>query len=288
MTMASLECVVANDDPFDAGPSPWNSSVSVEKRRSPPSSCAGDDLKILAIVGQGWSSGPFVGRSVQDLDLHDGARALTVHGAETVGAGVAAAQDDDVQVLGVDRWPSARRRAPRDWPPRDRSWPDRRPRAPRPAPGSVAVASNRARAARRRSRAAGRASGVAASPIVTPAWKVDAGGLHDGEATIEDRLFQFELGYAVAQQSADGVAAFEDVDVVTDARELGRRGESGRSGADDGDALAGAGLGHARDVEAVGEGVLGDLVLDAFDRDRDCPRCPTRRPTHTARGRVGQ
>src|SRR4029077_20803847 len=45
---------------------------------------------------------PLLGRPGQDLELGDGARALTMGGAEAVGPGVAAPDDDHVLVLGRD------------------------------------------------------------------------------------------------------------------------------------------------------------------------------------------
>ena len=113
------------------------------------------------------------------------------------------------------------------------------------------------------------ASGVPPSPMVTIGVKVDAGVAHHGEAPIEDRLFQFELRDAVAQEPADGVAAFEDLDVVTRAAQAARRRRvrpvPNRRRRRDGRVSDG---GSCADVEAAGEGVFGDLVLDALDGDR--------------------
>ena len=44
----------------------------------------------------GLVGGALVGRALQDLDLGDRRGALAVHGAQAVGPGVAAAEDDDV------------------------------------------------------------------------------------------------------------------------------------------------------------------------------------------------
>ena len=47
-------------------------------------------------------TGSLVGWSLEDFDLHDGGRALSMHRAETVGARVAAAENDDVSTLRVN------------------------------------------------------------------------------------------------------------------------------------------------------------------------------------------
>jgi hypothetical protein len=52
-------------------------------------------------------------------------------------------------------------------------------------------------------------------------------------------LLHLEVGDAVAQQAADAVVALEDRDGVARARQLLGGGESGRTGADDRDGLAG-------------------------------------------------
>ena len=51
--------------------------------------------------GHGLSAGAGVGGPGQQLELVDRRRALAVDGAEAVGAGVAAADDDDVLALGA-------------------------------------------------------------------------------------------------------------------------------------------------------------------------------------------
>ena len=83
-------------------PSSTNSVVVTAKSRSPPSSWAED---VRRMSGQ---SGPrIVGQAVarglgHDLELVHRGRALAVRGAQAVGPGVAAADDDHVLALGGD------------------------------------------------------------------------------------------------------------------------------------------------------------------------------------------
>ena len=57
--------------------------------------------KIIGQFGQGMSAVRAVGRLGQQLELADALGALAQRGAEAVGAGVAAAEDDHVLVLGA-------------------------------------------------------------------------------------------------------------------------------------------------------------------------------------------
>ena len=57
---------------------------------------------MLDHCGQGLDGCPAVGRSRHDLELMDALAPLAVDGAEAIGAGVAAADDDDVLVVGRD------------------------------------------------------------------------------------------------------------------------------------------------------------------------------------------
>ena len=82
--------------------SPVNLSVPTEKTRSPPSSCAEEVRKISGHCGHGLESRALLGRARHDLELVHRRGALPVHGAEAVGAGVAAADDDHVLALGGD------------------------------------------------------------------------------------------------------------------------------------------------------------------------------------------
>ena len=68
--------------------------------RSPPSSWAEEVRRISGQVGHGLSSARWSGGSGHDLELVDAMRTLAVGGAQAVGPGVAAADDDHVLALG--------------------------------------------------------------------------------------------------------------------------------------------------------------------------------------------
>ena len=72
--------------------------------------------------------------------------------------------------------------------------------------------------------------------------ELHAFGGHLFEAAVDDVLFQLELGDAVAQQSADAVCFFVDRDRVSGAAKLLSRGQTCRAGTDDGDFLSRAKL----------------------------------------------
>ena len=164
--------------------------------------------------------------------------ALAVRGAEAVGAGVAAADDDDVLALGGDRGGS-----------------ERSPSWTRLAHGRYSMAwwmpsSSRPGMGRSRPAVAPPASTTASKSLAQLVGgdvdaDVDAGaelgalGRHLLEAAVEVALLHLELGDAVAQQTADAVGALEHGDRVAGPGELLGGGETGGAGADDGDRLAG-------------------------------------------------
>ena len=88
-------------------------------------------------------------------------------------------------------------------------------------------------------RAAARSTGTS-TPTLTPVRNSTPSARIRCEPAVEDPLLQLELGDAVAQQAADAVGALEHGDAVAGAVQLIGRGEAGRPGADDRDALAGA------------------------------------------------
>ena len=185
-------------------------------------------------------------------------------GADAVGAGVAAADDDDVLAGGEDlvldllaeRGAVALREVVH-----------RLVDAAELAAGRVEVARHRG--------PEGEHDGVVAVAQLA-AGDVDADvhavaeagalGLHLVEATVEDRLLHLELGDAVAQQPAGLVGALEDGDRVAGAGQLLGGGEAGRARADDGDGLARESLGRQRLDEALVEGLLDRRDLDLLDR----------------------
>jgi hypothetical protein len=64
-------------------------------------------------------------------------------------------------------------------------------------------------------------------------------GAHLGQPLVQRSLLELVLGNAVAHQAADAVVALVDGDVVAGSRELLCGSQSRGSGADDGDVLAG-------------------------------------------------
>jgi hypothetical protein len=96
----------------------------------------------------------------------------------------------------------------------------------------------------------------------------DALGLHLLDAAVDDRLVELEVGDAEAEQTADAAALLEHRDVVADAGQLLGRRQAGGAGTDDGDLLAGLGGGRLRHDPAVGPGLVDDRVLDRLDAHR--------------------
>ena len=197
----------------------------------------GGDLVAHRVGGPRVGVGPAVDGAGEDLELRDRAGAVAVRGAEAVGAGVAAADDDHVLAAGVDR---------------------------HVVDGEVAllglvrpgqVLHRLVDAAELAARArAGRATAVA-PPASTSASNslaqlvdvevdadLDAGaelgalGLHLLEAPVEVALLHLELGDAVAEQPADAVGPLEHDDAVAGAGELLGGGQAGGPGADHRDA----------------------------------------------------
>ena len=93
----------------------------------------------------------------------------------------------------------------------------------------------------------------------------DAFGAHLLEAAVDDVLFQFEVGNAVAQQAADAVVLLIYGDRVAGAAQLLRSGQTGWAAADDRDALAGVVLGWFRLNPAFFPGALHDALFDDLD-----------------------
>ena len=92
--------------------------------------------------------------------------------------------------------------------------------------------------------------------------------LHLGEAPIDVALLHLELGDAVAQQAADAIGPLEHDHLVAGAGELLGGGEPGGPAADHGDALAGAQRRHVGNDPTLVPGAVDDLDLDLLDRHR--------------------
>ena len=93
-------------------------------------------------------------------------------------------------------------------------------------------------------------------------------GLEQVDAPVDDPLLHLEIGDAVAEQATDAIRALEHGHAMSGAVELLRRGEPGGSGADDGDAPAGAMRRRLGADPALVECAVDDRLLDLLDRDR--------------------
>ena len=98
--------------------------------------------------------------------------------------------------------------------------------------------------------------------------ELDALGFHLFQPTVDDPLFHFEIGNAIAQQAADAIGLLEERDAMTRARQLLRCRHTRRTRPDNGDGLPCLDDGHHRfDVTFV-EATIDDIPLDDANRDR--------------------
>src|SRR5215469_13120750 len=117
--------------------------------------------------------------------------------------------------------------------------------------------------------------------------KGDALDRHLLDAAVDQPFVHFEVGDAVAQQSANAVALLEYDHRVAGACELLRASEACGAGADDGDSLAGSPRRHYELDPPLLPPPIDDRALDGFDRDRivvnvERTRRFTGRGAHTA------
>src|SRR5690606_16243571 len=215
----------------------------------------------------------------QELELRDGDGALAVAGADTVGAGVAAADHDHalagredlaghlvdgdpLVLLGQElhREVHAVELAPRH--------------------GQVA---GLLRPAGQHHRVEVLAQLLGRDPLAGPVvhgaevvvgrdqhtgTELDALGAHLLHAAIDVRLLELEVRDPVAQQAADAVVLLEHRDIVARARQLLGAGEAGRAGPDHRDLAASATRGRLGLDPALFPGLVDDGVLDRLDADR--------------------
>ena len=166
-------------------------------------------------------------------------RTLADRGADAVGAGVAAADDDDVFAAGQDRFGPADRLAA-DAPVLLRQKLHRKMDAVEFAARNRQVA--------RLLRAAGEHDGIVLveqlsrrdiDADIGAVMKYHALGLHLHDAAVDVVFLHLEVGNAVAQQAASLRPALIDMHIVADAGELLRAGKARRPRSDDRDFLAG-------------------------------------------------
>ena len=194
---------------------------------------------------------------------------LAQSGAQTVGSGVSAADDDDVLAGRIDELARVRRRGRLG-----RLSSVRRHEVVHGEFDSVESASRQLHIAghggtgghqhrvepglqsREVDIAADFHAGFEPSPL----------GTHLRQPAVDMVLLEFEVRDPVAQQPAEAVLAFEDDDGVPGPGQLLCRGESRRPGTDDGDGVPGDPVGDDRGDESGGESVVDDGDLDLFDR----------------------
>ena len=225
-------------------------------------------------VGHGLSSGRMSGGRAMISSWRTERRPLAVGGAQAVGAGVPAPDDDHVLALGGDgrsvegalahqvgglqvvhgevdaAQVRARGRAGRGaaWPRRPAPRRRTRPRATRPTPPHVGGARRAEPPARARLEPIRRdvaSPGVGPRP---PPWRSGTPRPRPelGQAPVEHRLLHLELGDAVAKQPAGPLGPLEDHHAVPGPGQLLGTGQPGRARAHHRHRLPGAHLGDLR------------------------------------------
>ena len=231
--------------------------------RSPPSSCALATSNRVGNVGQGWWPARSDGRLLADRQGGHGRGLVAVRGAEAVGAGVAAAEDDHVLARGVDLVLHGL--------PRHHAV--GRHEVVHGEVDAVELAA-RDRQVTRDGGAGGDHDGVVPAAQLLPGHvgaDGDAGaeagafGLHLLQPAVHLLFFHLEVGDAVAQEPADLVVALVHGHGVAHAGQLLGDGEPGGAGTDDGDRLAGQAGRRQRVDPAVVEGLVDDGHLDLLD-----------------------
>ena len=173
-----------------------------------------------------------VGRAGEDLELDDALGAVAQDRPDAVGAGVAAADHDDVACLSrvmnsPSAWPESRKLFVFAWRNSIARW---MPERLRPSTGS-----SRAWAAPQQrttaSQSERRLCDGTSRPISTPVTKRIPGVGHQPDAPLDELLVELHVRNAVHQEAADPVGPLEDGDGVPGLVQLRRRprGPPGRS-----------------------------------------------------------
>jgi hypothetical protein len=216
--------------------------VTTAKSRSQPSSWLDDVRSFSGQSGQVSGLVLLARRLGHDFELRHRSCAMAVRRADAIGAGIAAADHDDMLALGGDR--AARRRRLLGRPQRACSaasgnpWRSERRRAR--GPGSAGrAASRRRRPEHNRSIIVEQALDRHVDADMHARVKITPSAFHLAHALVDVVLFHLEVGDAIAQQAADAIRLLEQGARVAGARELLGAGQAGRARAHDGDALAG-------------------------------------------------
>ena len=229
-------------------------------------------LTVVHLVGLGPLGPGIVSRALErrlreNFDLDDALATVAHRGADAVGAGVAAADDDDVFVLGVNRrvlGPTIENglgvggeQLHREVHALERTAFDgeiARERGPGADDGRVVFLQEN--------------FGFHVIADVGVADEFDAGLFHQLDAAEDDVLFiELHVGDAIHEEAARTVGALEDRHGVAGLVELLGGGETRGTGADDGDFLARANLGLLGEHPALVPTAVGDFALDVLDRD---------------------
>ena len=218
--------------------------------------------------GQGLSAARASGRARQQLELVHRQRALAVGGAQAVGAGVAAADDDDPLARGGDdlilrnlvAFAAAVLLGEVFDGEMDAS--ELAPRHRQVAGGSGAAAQHDGLEVPPQ----GRRRDVDAH--VDAGAELDALRLEQRQPAVHHPLLDLELGNAVAEQTADAIGFLEDGDEMAGLVQLVRGRQSGRARSDHRHALAGPHRRRRGADPAFVERPLDDRQLDVLDRDR--------------------
>ena len=189
-------------------------------------------------------------------------------GADAVGAGVAAADDDHVLAL-ARGWAHVRRRCRaglgvrgeelhREVDALEVAALDRQDRA---------AASRRCRGRSRRTPAAASAARRSSPTLALQTKLMPSSSMSSTRRWTTSRLSSFMFGMPYMSRPPT-VGALEDGDRVAGLVELRGGGEAGGAGADDRDLLAGATCGGSRHDPAFLEALVDDRSFDVLDRDR--------------------
>ncbi|MFM1944679.1 MAG: hypothetical protein RI897_3661 [Verrucomicrobiota bacterium] len=225
------------------------------------------DLEHLGPFGPGVILGAFLGRLGQDFELGERAAAVSEGGSDAVGSGISAADDEDIEVFGVDWWGAVF------------AVQDPLGIGGEELHGEVdaleLTAGDR--------QVAGHGGTGAEDGGVELRLEVFGGQvfadlgigdeldtflLEEVDSAFDDLLFvEFHVRDAVHEQSSDPVGSFVDCDLVACLVELGSGGEAGGAGADDGDLFARAFGWRVRSDPAFVPATVHDGALDLFDGD---------------------
>ena len=224
-------------------------------------------LQNLGPLGPGIIRGPFFRGLGHHFQCHEVGAALPQGGTLTVVAGVAAADDEDIPACRVDG-PAVGKLAVQQTPGHAGEVVYREVNSLRVAARDVQIAGFLGTAAEHDGVIAVQdLSGIHSPTHIHIGAELDAFGLHDLDAALDDGFVQLHVGDAVHQQTAHTVSTLEDGDGMTPDVEVFGHRQARRAAADDGHALAGAGRRRGGMEPALGVARLHDGVFVLPDSD---------------------